>query len=45
MTVQNLKGTPQVFKDGLALIEGYKACNGNIAFILMDLNMPKMDGF
>jgi len=35
-----------VFADGKSLVEGYKAANGaGVKFILMDINMPGMDGY
>lgn len=46
MVKGSLKLVPQVFSDGKPLVEEYKSRNGEgITFILMDINMPGMNGF
>lgn len=37
MLVKGLKANPKVFTDGVSLVDGYKANNSGIAFILVDI--------
>ena len=45
MIVTALKREPVIAPDGEAALKVYKDRQGGFSFILMDLHMPKLDGF
>jgi len=45
MIVTSLKREPIIAPDGEAALKVYKDRQGGFSFILMDLHMPKLDGF
>ena len=45
MILSGLKIPNSIHGDGNKVVEAYKAKNGNITLLLMDLHMPNCDGF
>ncbi len=45
MIVTSLKRDPVIAPDGEAALKAYKDKQGGFSFVLMDLHMPKLNGF